>query len=203
MPKSLDDLENDPNLSLPEFTYKMCVNGKLIAKLQKLQAELGDLAMDAVRDRPVSDDGETKGPPPRLGQRTGDTPRMQEIKGEIGALWDEMAEYTGELRLRLMPPGAWQQWLDDHPARDKNERDLEVAGGLCNADDLIASIPEFAIAWNDEPMKSGRFDSILRPKAVFADMKAIARQLVQMHENGVDLPKLRLASLGLLGSEID
>lgn len=205
MPKSIDELENDPNLSLPEFTYSLCVNGKLFARLQQLQNELGERQIEAIRDQAaqVSEDGEVKGPPPRLAQRTGETPRMREIRAEIAALWDEMAEYTGELRLRLMPPGAWQQWVDEHPPRDKNTRDAEVAYGRCDADALIADIAEFAIAWNDVPLKHGKFDSVLRPKAVFADLKGIARLIVSMHEHGVDLPKLRNDSLGIQVSETD
>lgn len=218
MSKSLDDLENDPNLSLPERIYQLCLNGKLIADLQVLESRKGELDIELVRELAataakrgavVAEDGETKGPPRRQGQRTGESPKSKKIRKEIDDLdnqladkWDSIAEYTGNLRLRAFPPSAWIQWVDDHPAREKNARDAEIAAGKCNADDLLAALPEFAATYNDEPIRTGRFDSLIRANAQWADLKGIAQTIVAMHEYEVDLPKWREDSLSRRGSAI-
>lgn len=193
MSKSIAELRTDSRATLPERSYQLCLAGDLIAEMQKLQNERAELSIE--NSRSISGDGEAK-PPTRLGEHPMESEALREVNERLAALWDEMAEYTGDLRLRAIASGDWTTWVDEHPAREENARDLEVTFGGCNADDLIAELGRFAVRWNGEDMRPDEWREVILPRVSFADLKAIAQTVYAMHEIGVDLPKLRLASRG-------
>jgi hypothetical protein len=108
--------------------------------------------------------------PRKIGDSTTLTPRMVEIRERLAELRDLMGEYEGELTIRATKTdGEWEQWRIAHPARDEDEPghkdDLMLTGGCCNADDLIADLATYVVAWKGEPLESGDFEALnlLRP----------------------------------------
>lgn len=190
MSKSLAEMRQSKATSLPERSHRICLASALIAEVQALTEEQAHLEIPR-----GSDEDEPSGPPQRLGQ--GEPARAAEIRDRLAELWDEMDEHTGELRLRAIDNGEWRRWVDEHPAREGNDRDGRVAFGVCNGDDLLDSLGKWAQSWNGEPLAEGDWEFI-RAKAAGGDLVAMAHSVVAMQEAEVDLPKLRRASLASL-----
>lgn len=195
MSKSLAELRQSPRVGLPERTYRLCVAPKLVAEVQSLASEMEDAQIEESARR----EGDEGAVPPR---RMGESPRARKIRDRLVALRDEMAEHTGALTLRGMTEGAWRIWVSEHPARDGNSRDEQIAYGCCNADDLIDDLSQFAHAWNGDLIQEGDWE-FLRNNSAAADIKALASLVVVMHEMVVDVPKLLSGSLATLGNESD
>jgi hypothetical protein len=188
MSKSLDELRASKSTGLHERTYSLCLAAGLIAETQMLHEELATLPAQ----KRAADDSEREGAPRRAGE--GVDPRYAEIEARMEAIFEEMDEHTGELRLRAVPNGTWREWVDEHPAREDNKRDEQVTFGICNADALVDDLGMFAHTWNGDELKPGDWDFVAS-KAAPADLKAMAGLVVVMHERVVDLPKWRVAWL--------
>jgi hypothetical protein len=183
MPKSLADLRAERSTARPERAYRAVVGDgqKFVVEVQRLTEEHDEITINAVSEGPR-----------KIGDSTTLTPRMVEIRERLAELRDLMGEYEGELTIRATKTdGEWDQWRIAHPARDEDEPghkdDLMLTGGCCNADDLIADLAAYVVAWEGEPLESGDFEALnlLRP-----DKKAIAATVVGLYEVGDDLPKL-------------
>lgn len=194
MAKSLAEMRQSPAVGLPERTKLLCLAQALVSKAQSLADERESLRVDHARDQ------DDKGPPKRSGEGS-EPPRVKEIDAELEALWAEMREHTGELLLRGTSSGDWRRWAQAHPARQENKgtadkpnwvtdaTDAEVAYGFCNADDLLADLDRYAVAWNGDPLGEGDWEFIAN-RAAPGDLKEVARIVVQMHETeGVKAPK--------------
>ena len=193
MPRSLADLRADKAArkpqSLPERAIPLCLAPHLVAEVMSLSMQL-----DAMPAPTLDDNGERKGPPARIGLRPEDA-GAREIRDRIRVLLDEMAEYDGVLRVRAIDDGEWRRWVDEHPPRPEgqpgHDRDVEVAGGYCNADDLIDSLATYAHSWNGEELADGDWEELLAGNISGADKKDVATAVVTMHESRLDFQQWR------------
>lgn len=200
MSKPLSELRQSPHVGLPERTYQLCLAPKLIGEVQQLISKLEDAEVEAAAQR----NGDAAARPKRMA----DSPVQKELREEIAALRDEMAEHTGVLTLRGTTEGAWRDWVDHHPARTGEDedpavaRDKAIAWGVCNADDLIDDLDKYAVEWDGEPLQPGDWEFIVS-KAAPGDLKEIGRVIVAMHETAVNVPKLLSGSLATLAASDD
>jgi hypothetical protein len=185
----------------PTRTIEICLAQDLVAETETLGRELLDLKIATGR----GDDDDV----PRKLSEGGLPPRAAEIEARLEAIYDEMVEHTGTLRLRAESPGAWQRWKDAHPPRVEDEDgrqtvsplDLDVAAGYCNATDLFDRLRDFAESWNDEPITDDDW-AYLIDNAAAGDLKDACRRVIDMHEaGGSHAPKLRKLSSGMPVSE--
>ncbi len=179
--------------SLPERSYELCLAQDLVSEVQALEQERSDLLVALGRD----EDGETAKRPKRNADPR--DARVTEIDQRLDELLEQMREHTGTLVLRGKTGGDWRRWVDEHPPRQAehtegqppgvNLLDLDVAGGFCNAHDLLDSLGAYAATWNGEPVTSEDWDFITT-NAGAGDLKELCRLVVGMHERaGVRPPK--------------
>lgn len=184
---SLAELRASKPKSRPERALTLSTAPHLVAEVQALQEELNTLPT-----APPSDDA---APPRRIGVNP-EPPRAREIRTRMGELLEEMGQHEGVLRVRAVDDGAWRLWVNEHPAREEGEpghkRDDEVAGGYCNADDLIEDLGTYAYSWDGEELAAGDWD-ILRETIAGADLKLVATAVVTMQESRLDFPSWRSA----------
>lgn len=193
MSMSLDALRASDRTGLPERTYPLCLASALVGEVQSVLTELREAEqVEAARQ-------DSDNPTPR---RVGEPPVTAPIRARLATLRDEMAEHTGTLTLQAVTEGKWRTWVDEHPAREGNKRDAQIAYGCCNADDLLDDLEQFATKWNEDPIKPGDWDFILA-NAAPGDVKSLVQLVVVMHETAVDVPKLLSGSLGILDGETD
>lgn len=194
MSKSLADLRAEPAESRPrdERSMKVCLRPHIVAQIQSLSDEWA--ALPAVEPTAEGDDSPVR----KMGQGVEKHPREAEIRQEMSDLLDEMAEYEGELVVRATKTdGEWRRWCDTHPARTEGEsgydRDRAVAGGFCNADDLIDDLGTYASRWNGDDLGPTDWAKILSPQIGLPDKKEAAIAVVSMYEVGQDFPQWRSA----------
>lgn len=185
MSKSLAEMRQSPRASLPERAYALCLAQGLVAEAQSLEEERAVLAVE-----PPPSDPDVPQPPRRMSEAPPEPdPRIAEIDGRLEALWGEMREHTGELRLRGVSDGEWRRWVAAHPSREDNKRDDAAAYGFCNADDLADDLGTYAASWNGDPLGEGDWEFIAN-RAAPGDVKELCRIVVQMHEvAGAQAPK--------------
>lgn len=185
MSKSLAELRASTRTSLPVWSYSICLAQGLVAEVQRLEEQI----LEARLPRRDADDD---GPPRRLAE--GVDPKIAELEDRKAALYDEMREHTGELRLVGKPAGEWRRFVDANPPRKDSQADEMFAYGLCDADALLARLGEFVESWNGEPLSEVDWQFIA-DRAPAGDLKEICRQVVQMHEMpGARAPKLQTPS---------
>jgi hypothetical protein len=195
MSKTLAELRQSPRVGLPTRTYSLCLAPQLMGEVQEL-FEAWQAAKVAEQAQREGD--ESAAPPKRMGGKA----ESAKIREQIVALSAEAEEHTGILTLRGFDEGAWRLWVDEHPAREGNKRDDEIAHGFCNADALIDGLEQFAHQWNGADMAAGDW-AFIAENAAPADIKQIAELVVAMHENAVNLPKLLSSSLATLDAVSD
>lgn len=188
MARTLADLKAKPK-QLPTRVVRVCLDQEAVADVQRLDREKADLLLDATRGE-RDEDGERKGPPKRTGEGA-TPPRVAEIDAELEALFDRMRESEGDLLLRAIDGGEWQRFKDDHPPREGNKSDEDNAYGLVNAAVLLDSLGRWAEAWNGENFAAGAWDEWFRALVSSADLIELCREVVQLHEARVRVPKAR------------
>lgn len=188
---TLSELRASRPIHRAERAFTICLAPHLVSEVQGLTQELESLDLAVSRD----EDGERSGPPRKMGQV--ENPRDAEIEARLAELLAEMAEHEGELRIRALDDGEWRRWVNAHPARVKEDdpagyaRDIEVAAGYCNADDLIEDLGMWAFSWDGDPLAESDWP-VLTATIARPDKKVIARAVVGMHEQmGTELPKWR------------
>lgn len=180
---SLADLRSgDVKAALPERTYDLCIRPDLMAEIESLLGQVG----------PEPTEDEKEGQPQRLNPKSADGDRVARLK-ELSA---QVADATGELRLRAIPDGEWRRWVNDHPPREKNPRDENLAFGLCNTDDLASDLARWVRSWNGELLGPDDWATLLLPNAAGGDLKALANLVVMMQESTADPKWLLRVSLG-------
>lgn len=195
MSKSLAELRQSSRVGLPTRSYPLCLAPKLAGEVQSL---LDELQAAMIREAAQTKGDESAAPPKRMGERL----RSAEIRERLAEVQAEAEEHTGTLTLQGLTEGQWRIWCDEHPAREDNKRDDEIAHGYCNADDLVDNLGLFAHQWNGEDLKAGDWEFI-RENAAPAEIKQLASLVVAIHENAVNLPKLLNNSLATLDGESD
>lgn len=201
--KTLAELRTSKATALPERTYRMCLSQALVAEVEALSQERDDLTAEA---EGIKTNG---GRPRKAGQ--GKSPRQVEIEARFAEiekrrteLLDEMDAHTGTLRFGAVTAGEWRRWVDANPARidgkQENGRpiinaiDSEVAYGYCDASALLASLGDYAKAWNDEELGKSDWADIIEPNAAAGDLKELCKLVVQLHEGRGQVPLRRGAS---------
>lgn len=185
---SLDDLRKGSPVARTERTYQLCLRLDLMAEVDALTQEWSSLQIaQAVTE-------EESRPPKRKGE--GGNPRAEEVRKRLAELRDDLEDATGDLRLRAIPDGVWAAWVNEHPVRDGNSRDEQVAFGICDADALADALGMWATSWNGEDLAAGDWDTLFSPSIGGGDRKALVSLVVLMQEVSAD-PKSHLA--GLLG----
>lgn len=192
---SLSDLRKSPDVGRPEQTFDVCLSPRLAAELDaadkalfKAEEELEIAHENGSRPGRMG----TKSPVPDLERKA------EEAAQASDAIRARMAENTITLHLRALTLGEWRQWVSKHPARDKDEdragaaRDAQWAGGFCNIDDLVAAAGMCVVKYGDEDPTDGAWEFIT-DNAAGGELTRLASTLVQMHEQGVDLGKSRVA----------
>lgn len=189
---SLADLRANPPKSRPEKSLTgVSLRGDLVARVQELSAELESLP-----------EPKTVAKPRKLGQTEAEIvvveehPRYAAIKADLAEIVPLMEAEEGDLRFRAnWTDGEWRNWADAHPARAEGEsghdRDLRYTHGSCNADDLIATLGEFAHAWNGEELAPGDWSAIFEASLSPGDKIEAARLVVSMYESRLDFRKWR------------
>ena len=195
MSKSLAELRQSSRVGLPTRSYPLCLAPKLAGEVQEL---LDELQAAMIREAAQTKGDESAAPPKRMGERL----RSVEIRERLAEVQAEAEEHTGTLTLQGLTEGQWRLWCDEHPAREGNKRDEDIAHGYCNADDLIDNLTTFAHQWNGDDLKPGDWEFI-RENAAPAEIKQLAELVVAIHENAVNLPKLLSRSLATLDDASD
>lgn len=183
---TLAELRARKSKALPTHAQTITLDQELIADVQRLEAERADLQVDVRR---VGQDGERTGPPPKAGEGSAIPARIEEINAELETLYDRIRESEGELILRGISGGEWQQWKDDHPPRDGNVTDQRIGWGILNATDLLADLGRFVVSWDGEEITEADWP-LLADQMPPGDLRDLVVAVVDMHErSGVRIPK--------------
>lgn len=197
MSMSLAELRARGRSARPERSHPMCMAQDLVSEVNSLEQEKADLVVGSQRG-----DDEERRPPRRMGEPA-EPPRVAEINERLEAIYDEMREHEGEIRLRAIPAAEWQAWVDKHPAREDNTHDQNVAFGWCNATDLLNDLRRYVVSWNGEPLAPGDWEWIAE-NAAPGDLTALVRHVVQMQQGpGARAPKLQRGSSETPSAERD
>lgn len=184
--KTLAELRADPKPTRPTFTKRLTLDTELIANIERLQTEKQDLLHEAAAHK--SDDPEKSAKPRKAGEGIGR--RLAEIDQELVAFFAKMRESEGELLVRGMTGGEWQLWKDEHPPREGNVTDEDVAGKLCNASALLPELHKYAAEWNGEPLAEGDWTGWMANKIAPGDLRDLVATFIWTHEkSGVRIPK--------------
>lgn len=181
---------------------EVCLKPELVDKARDLTVEHDRLLMDISLPAESKDDesDEEDGPPKRVGgEKRVEHPhldRMEEIRDELAALNELMAEYIGVIVLRAnLSDGEWRRWANEHPARTGeqpgHERDDRVTLGYCNADDLMDNLGLFVHEWNGEPLTAEAWDKVFEPAIGTADKADLALRVVSFYESRLGFQRLR------------
>lgn len=191
MAKTLAELRANRPQGYREEAVTVCLNQHLVAEMQSLGNELNNLTADVLD----VEGEEQEGPPPRLAGRK-DDPRVAEIRDRMAELLREIAAEEGEFRLRdKKSDGEWRRWCNEHPARKDGEpgfeRDLRVASGHCNADDLIDDLGSFVHSWNGDELQGADWADIFESSVSSPDKAQMAAAVVSMYEVRLDFQRWR------------
>lgn len=189
MSKSLAELRGSKQIGLPEQVYRICLSQKLVAEGRALSEELEELLVASAAEK-------EEGKPRRQGEKA--NPRIEEINKRLEAIYAEMEEHTGEIRLRAIQGGEWRRWVEKHPAREVGRDDQGrpiydpidevVTRGYCSATALYESLETFFAGWNGDEPGPGDWEFIAQ-NAAPGDLNEICRIVVGLHElNGFRAP---------------
>lgn len=192
---TLEELLAENFTERPSKPFKVVIGKgqQLVPEIMELDSELADLKAA----RRIAEQA-----PRKAGEKTETSPRVAEIHDQLAQLLEEMRRYEGTLTITATKSdGDWAKWKIEHPAREGGEpgsRDDYITSGLCNADDLIEDLATYVTHWEGQPLGDGHFErlNVLRP-----DKKAIAALVVNLYEEGDNLPKLRSNLSAALASE--
>lgn len=160
--------------TLVEGQHLLDEESQLLEELSDLQAQVRD------------SDGNPS-PTRKMGQ--GLPPRADEIKARVKELQSELLDHQGVVSLTGMTGGEWQNFKDEHPAREGNEDDERVAFARCNSSALFAALGRFVSAWDGEDVDAAAWDDWLADRICYADRRDMVTAVVEMQE--AKLPKGR------------
>lgn len=188
MALTLAELRARKHKSLPTHVQRLTLDQDLLADIQRLETERSDLIVEAQRHKPDPDE-EQDGPPRKMAERAL-PPRVDEIKAELTDLYDRLRKSEGELLLRGVSGAEWQQWKDDHPPREDNVTDEQVAYGICNATDLLNDLGRYVVSWEGEDLAPDDWSGWFAAQVAPGDLRDLVNAVVLMHErSGVRAPK--------------
>jgi hypothetical protein len=202
----LSEMKGSPDLGLPVRTHPICVAGKLSQQLEESDDILAGLygEIESLKVAGGSERAKARNAA-RLRDLSVQAEKQAETSDEIR---ERMEAHTIDLQLQGKDGGGWRAWARKHPARDRDddrqgaERDMRWSGGTCNIDELIEAMPDFIVAYGEEPPAPDSW-SFVSANAAPGDLTKLASTVVRMHEQGVDLGKSRRTLLADLTSEND
>ena len=200
MPKSIAELRKQAKPAVRKWaSYELCLDVDLMSQAQSLVQEQMDLRASMPGDR-------ESGPPQRVNDPK--VTKLRKNEAALAKLNKQIDDVSGTLVLRAkLTDAEWDAWVDKHPARDEGDggydRDLRGADGLVNVDALIGELGKFADTWNDAPIEGAEDWDFIAERAGKGDKLAMARIVVSLYEQAIDLPKWRAGLLGFLKSETD
>lgn len=174
---------------LPERVYELCLRRDLLGEVDALNDKMRTTKIAVARG------SDENAPPPRYGEGS-EPPELAAITERLAALYDQIEDATGELRLRAIRDGEWRRWVNDHPPREGDQRDDTVTYGLCNADDLANDLGKWVLSWEGDTLAADDWDTHIAPLVSGGDYKALTQMVLIMQEVIEDPKLLRLASLG-------
>lgn len=130
--------------SMPTSVHYVCLDGEAIAQIQLLQREQAVIRAEAAQ---AADSGITKARKASEGAPRPD-PRIAALDKRLDELDDRRRSRSGDLTLRAGSGGEWTRWMAEHPAREDNALDENVALGYCNAEDLIEDLGKYVETWD-------------------------------------------------------
>lgn len=208
MPKSLSELQQSPDVGLPEDRVTICVAARLVAELAPLDKELFEVEGKIERLLNEREEGVTERPK-RLGEK-GELPKLQkrakELADQADAVRARIEENSVEVLLRGKPLGEWRRWAGTHPPRDADEdpqgaaRDKAWAGERVNIDAVAENLRIWAASYNGEE-PSDAWAEFVAAKGAPAHLTVAASRVVGLHEQVVDAGKSRRAWLDARRSE--
>lgn len=212
MSKSMAELMTSPDSGLPERTFDICVAGKLVAELTAADEVLVEIETEIEQIKADAREQEGEFKPKR---RMAAKPRVVELQEKakaqgavVDAIRDRMAEHEIPLLVRAKEPGVWQQFIDAHPARDKDDdragytRDAKFAALACNIDALRDVAGDYIVKYGDDTPTPEMWTWLART-AGRGDLMRLAATIVSLHERGVDVGKSRVDWLETRHAEVD
>lgn len=124
---------------------------------------------------------------------------LEDARAELDALHEKMRETQATLEVRAIPAGEWLRYKDEHPAREKNQSDLDIGLGYVNATELLDDLHKWAWRIGSDTVTPEAWAKI----AVSADSGSVlevARTAVRLQEARVTVPKSSSASSPTEGS---
>lgn len=195
MPKPLAELRKSDHVGLPERSFSICVAGKLLALIEEKDEQFRK-ALEA----------EEAAPRKRVGSKS----KAQQYADEMQPLIEEMDEHTVHGVVRGIDSEVWRAWCAAHPAREGNTVDTRTFMGICDSDALLTALAggrldeehPLVVSLNGEKPTDGDWDFVWA-NAVHGDKMSLAKLVVSMHEQTVDIPKSRRDWLREFRSETD
>ena len=177
------------SLPMAQCVVTLIEGQHLLTESRRLENERLDLILRAERDAEAAEDDGRKRTQ-KAGQKAEPSvpPRVEEITAELAALVDRLAEFQGTVDLRGITGGEWQRFKDDHPPREDNMADLQVAKGHCDSSALFGQLGRFVVSWNGEEVAANDWDDWLAEKITYADRRDMVTAVVDMHE--ANLPRI-------------
>lgn len=175
--KTLDELEADPSVGLPETEYEFCVAGSMNAERERIQTELFE---EAAKEERASSS-----------RRMNQPSRVNELNAEHEKLIKRMSPYLVTIKFRAKLPHEWRDWRLAHPKREGDELDEKVD---LNVDALSADLRSFIVSVNEEPM-SDRWWAIISKAMAPGDEWAMTNRVIGLHSGVNAVPKSLTALL--------
>lgn len=194
--KSLSELQQSPDVGLPERTVKICVTARLVDEAEAIDAELFEVEERIGRLEQHEESRREGGGPPRRTGEGSELPalieRGKELAAQADSIHERIEESMVEVLLRGKRRGEWRQWATKHPARDEttdpqgHERDKTWAGGHVDIDALAADLHLFAAKYNGEDA-SDAWAEFVAANGAPGHLTLAASRIVAMHETVVSV----------------
>lgn len=196
----MSELMKSDEASLPERIVRICVSGKLLAELSEADDALVDLqaSIEHLESKARESDGEFKAK-----RRMTQKPQLAKLReqaeaqaAKVDEIRERMVEHEIPVLVRGKLPGVWQQFIDAHPAREKDDdkaaytRDLKHASLTCNIDAVRESAVDWIVKYGDEDATPEMWQW-LSGIAARGDQLRLANAIVSLHEGSVDPGKSR------------
>ena len=123
---------------------------------------------------------------------SGISPRRRELDTEIDKLEKALEGSEATLTLRVLDPGEWLQFIEEHPAAEEGEpghaSDAAVCRGWVSTKALLANVGRFIVGWNDEEIPEGAWTAEHSKKIPPANTQKLLQSIVDHHQRPVILP---------------
>lgn len=128
----------------------------------------------------------------------GANPRKAELATLIEEIEKVLEASEASLTLRVLDPGEWLQFVEQHPAADEGEpgytADTTIGRGWVSVTALLAEVGRFIVGWNDEKLPEGAWTAEHTKKVPPYYMQNVLQSIVDHHQRPVTLPKSSAAS---------